>query len=555
MGSICGKDNYSKRDYVNQSGSTGPQKVQQVDEEAIELKTKKEFQRQWEMSHDEVAQDIGSVWGLVKTLGNQDITKVYDFDRSKDIGAGHYGVVRRARLKIEPSKIYAIKSIEKSKLKGDITLLRNELEMLRTADHPNIIQFYEIFQDANKFHFVMEYCEGGDVTTKLEKDGPCSEERSKVIIFETLLAISHLHSTGVIHRDVKPDNFLFKTKDPNSPIKLIDFGLSKKVHNGGKLKSILGTPYYVAPEVLEKKGYDNKCDVWSAGIMLYLLLAADFPFKGSSQAMTFEKIRRENYSLTASDQLRTLSKEGRVFLAKLLDKDPTKRYSAREALRDPWFDKLNMQLNERGKKVLSTGILQRFRSFKTESQFCKEVIRILVMIHDDTKEVNNLKDAFFYVDSLNNGVINADEIKKAFHDIGHEDISDEEIQEIITSIQLRMKNIVTYTEFVTACIDDSFYRNQKYLHEAFNRFDINQDQFISYGDISDCFTRFGVDLPREEILKMISDADLNKDSKVSFEEFVKVMKADLHLASSNSLKKSSIEGKLDLRFGSDVPRA
>ena len=237
------------------------------------LKGKAHFQKEWEDSHT-VQMNVASVWSISKSIGLTDINKYYIVDHG-NIGTGHYGVVRKARLKQEPHKVYAIKTIEKNKLNGDFNILKNEFEILRSVDHPNINQFYEIFQDNQYYHFVLEYCEGGDITTRIEKQGPMDEETTKKIIFETLQSISHLHSCGIIHRDIKPDNFLFKFKNQNSPIKLIDFGLSKRVPASGKLTSFLGTPYYVAPEVLEKKSYDYKCDSWSVGVMMYLMMSAD----------------------------------------------------------------------------------------------------------------------------------------------------------------------------------------------------------------------------------------------------------------------------------------
>jgi calcium-dependent protein kinase len=470
--------------------------------------------------------DTPAVWPIIQVLGNQDIHKAYEFE-NQEIGSGHYGVVRKAKLKSVPSKVFAVKSIPKKKLKGDIGLLRGELDMLRCTDHPNIIQFYEIFQDEECFHFVMEYCEGGDITTLIEKNGPCTEQRAKEIIFDTLLAISHLHSTGIIHRDIKPDNFLFKNTLANSPVKLIDFGLSKRTPPSGKLRTVLGTPYYVAPEILERKGYDKKVDVWSAGVMMYLILAADFPFRGETQALTFEKIKRARYNMEASEPLRTLSPEGKKFLGRLLEKDPNHRYTATEALRDPWFDELNIEFNERGRKQITKTLLDRLRSFKSESRFTKEVIRMMVMIHDEDPEVLKLRDAFFYIDALNSGILVGEEIKKVFKELG-EEITDEEVYDITESLELRVKNILTYTEFITATIDEKFIRNEKNLSEMFNRFDINGDQFITMDDMVNCFTRFGLEIPRSEIVSMINENDINKDHKISFQEFKLALSKNLH---------------------------
>jgi calcium-dependent protein kinase len=530
MGCPCGKTQANSQAQSSTGG--GPISTEQAENR---FQTKKKFQKEWERVHRDSIHDLTSIFPLATILNTQDIHKVYTFDgNQKELGSGHFGIVRRARLKIEPNKVYAIKSIDKTKLKGNMSLLRNELDLLRFSDHPNIIQFYEIFQDNKTFHFVMECCEGGDVTSYIEKNGPLTEQPTKWIIFQTLLAINHLHSCGVIHRDIKPDNFLFKAKSLESPIKLIDFGLSKKWEpQSSKLKTILGTPYYVAPEVLEKKGYDYKCDVWSTGIMMFVILAADFPFKGANQMGTFEKIKKTQYSVEDYENVSKLSPEGKEFLSKLLEKNPEKRYTAREALRDPWFDSINMRLNEVGRSKLTPEVLRRFHDFRAESRFVKETIRLLVMIHDDTKEVSDLRDAFFFIDTLNNGVIIGPEIKNAFEELGRP-ISESEIDEIMQSLELRIKGVVTYTEFITACIDSSFYQNKAYLLEAFNRFDINHDRFIHFGDITDCFTRFGIDMPKEEVIKMISDADTNMDKKISFEEFVALMGGNMHAGSRNS---------------------
>ena len=169
-----------------------------------------------------------------------------------------------------------------------------------------------------------------------------------------MLAINHLHSCGIVHRDIKPDNFLFKSKGENSQIKLIDFGLSTKLTQGMKLQTILGTPFYVAPEVIDRKGYTERCDIWSAGIMMYLCLVADFPFKADTNQELFDKIRKSDYPTNASDNMRKLSHEGKVLLKNLLEKNPYQRWSAREALRSPWFDSLNEEQNERGKKIVTS---------------------------------------------------------------------------------------------------------------------------------------------------------------------------------------------------------
>lgn len=487
----------------------------------VEFKTKQLFQKEYEERNYEQDIDLSPIWGV--SIANYDIRKVYLFDK-ETIGSGHYGVVRRARLISEPTKVYAIKTVGKKKLKGDTLLLKNELDLLRVTEHPNIIQFYEIYQDENFVHFVMECCTGGDVTSLLEAQGGLTEERAKQIIFETLLAVNYLHKLGICHRDIKPDNFLFKDKSEKSSVKVIDFGLSKRLPKGEKLKSLLGTPYYVAPELIENKGYGFKADIWSIGVMLYLLFLAEFPFKGEKQQEIFENIRSGRYNIT---KLKKFTPEAIKFLARCLTIDEKTRPTAAEALRDPWFRDIDQALMDQGKKHINKELLESLLKFRSESMFGKEVIRILVMIHDYAPEIVKLKEAFYYLDIMNDGVVEKQELFKVFKENGIE-FSNEDAENLIEALEMRTKGVITYLEFLTAAVDEDFYQNDKYLKEAFNRFDITGDGKITVDDLTEAFKRFGLSVSNDEILQYIQQFDLDKDQKIGIDDFLKMMKKDFH---------------------------
>ena len=191
--------------------------------------------------------------------------------------------------------MYAVKSINKEKLNGDLYLLKRELEILRSCDHPNIAKFYESYQDNTFFHFVIEYCSGGDLVTHIVKKKYLLEKDCKRLMFQILCAVNHLHDKKICHRDLKPDNFLFSNKDEISDIKLIDFGLSKSFGETKHLKTVVGTPFYVAPDVF-KGNYDEKCDYWSCGAMLYTMLCGTTPFQARTNKLIFSKINKCKYS-------------------------------------------------------------------------------------------------------------------------------------------------------------------------------------------------------------------------------------------------------------------
>lgn len=208
----------------------------------------------------------------------------------KVLGHGKFGTVREA-IRISDSRHYAIKSIPKRLILKDVHMLRNEIETLHCTDHPNIAKFFETYEEEHYVHIVMELCSGGDLFENIIKKGHFTENEVAEIMKKILSALNYLHSLKICHRDLKPENFLFSTDGTHIEIKVIDFGLSTKFGETSDMHSIVGTPFYVAPEVLYGT-YNKECDVWSLGVILYTLLVGYPPFRGNTNLEIFNQIKK-----------------------------------------------------------------------------------------------------------------------------------------------------------------------------------------------------------------------------------------------------------------------
>lgn len=260
-----------------------------------------------------------------------DVQKFYEL--GPILGHGSFGNVRVATLRnSKTTQQFAVKSIPKAKITKEIGLLVNELKILKMVDHPNIIKLYEVYEDDRYIHLVMEYCSGGELFERIIDQGTFSEYEAANLMAKLFHAINHLHSLRISHRDLKPENVLYTSKEPNADIKLVDFGLSSKFGDD-KMHTIVGTCYYVAPEVLKQK-YGPKCDLWSLGVMMYLLLAGKPPFVGKDKFEVFDKIRKSKYSLEG-DVWNSISEEAKDLIRKLLNKNQKRRLSAVQALEHP----------------------------------------------------------------------------------------------------------------------------------------------------------------------------------------------------------------------------
>lgn len=454
------------------------------------------------------------------SITNEDVRLYYRVGAT--IGEGQFdSIIKIGYLMTDQKKKFLIKTVKKDKQKKDMKLMRNELNMLRNLEHPNIAQFYEVYGDANSFYYILEYCEGRDLTTYIEEEA-FSEKRTREIVFQMLLILNYLHHHQVIHRDIKPDHFMYK-KEGGYTVKLIDLSLAYRLaQDETELKGSVGTPQYAAPELVADERYDSKVDIWATGVSMYLMLGRCFPFQGATNTELFEAIQKQGYTLHQKN-LKVLSDQGVQLLAKLLDKNPKNRYSAAQAINDPWFDKIRDGQNMEGRNFISQEMLTRLRLYRKESRLCKEVIRMMVMLFDTDPEVVKLRKAFFYLDMMDMGVINAKELVKAFGEIG-ERLSQEEAKELIESVAWRSKSGINYIEFVMATVGPQFFTTPEYVKEVFTRFDVNHDGFITPQEMEKTMSKLGIDLTSREIKKMMKEADENSDQLITLEELTEALK-------------------------------
>ena len=275
----------------------------------------------------------------ISASSGEDIRNIYYF--KEELGGGNYGTVRKAVLRSNPDKHFAIKSIYKLRYKKNpskLEELMREVDILSTLDHPHIIKFYETYHDKEYFHIVMDICTGRNIYQRIIENDMKNEEHIKIIIYKILSALKYLHENGIIHRDLKPQNIIFE-KDYSNEIKIVDFGLSIRTEKDYLENRIIGTPYYISPEIINSISYDEKCDIWSVGIISYYLLSGNYPFTGQNKKELYRNILEwdviydesiwEGYTLSSID-----------FISSCLNKDPEKRLSASELLNHRWFSKL-----------------------------------------------------------------------------------------------------------------------------------------------------------------------------------------------------------------------
>jgi len=400
-----------------------------------------------------------------------------NYEILSQLGKGGYGRVLAVRHK-KTGVIRACKFISKAKIKErDLNRTRLELKILKKADHPNIVKIYEIYETENSLYIIMEKCNGGELFDKIidniGKKKMFSEKEAAKILIQIMSAINYCHKNGICHRDLKPENILLLNKEDNRnyQIKLIDFGLSHLIN--GKQKSRVGTAYYVSPEVL-KGEYTEKCDIWSAGVILCILLTGEPPFNGPDDNVIYNKIR--NYCYNFSDKWKPISNEVKDLISHMLVPE-NRRYNSDEVLGHPWIQKY---MNDNDIENIETNNLNEnincIKNYSRLNDFSKNILNYIASKIDENnydKNLNRINQYFKLFDKNNDGEISFEEFQKPLVNIN---IEENEIKDLFNSLDISKNGVINYTEFIAAFLETDFSIKNELEKEAFAFFEHKNNQ-------------------------------------------------------------------------------
>ena len=435
----------------------------------------------------------------------------------KQLGKGGYGKVYEVK-NIKTGEIRACKHLSKLNIKN-LEKFRREIEILKKMDHPNIIKLYEVYESERSLYLVMEECKGGEIFDRIIRhiqEKKMYSEKDAAIIFEQVMScIAYCHNRNICHRDLKPENLLYLNAgdEKNNRIKVIDFGLSQACD---RLKTKVGTAYYVSPEILSGT-YTHLCDIWSAGVILYILLSGDPPFNGANDNEIYTKIVQMKFSFPER-KWKNISNDAKDLLCHMIVPEK-ERYTAEQVLSHPWFKNASdvplssIEFNDQN----------LFMNFVNGS-FIKKMGLMFIASRLDENEINNLKNVFSAIDKSKDGQISFEELKKGLLELKSSHLSEEELKKVLDSIDVDKNGKIDYTEFIAATIETANYYRQERLLEAFENFDKDGSGQISKSELLE--TLKAEKCQENEVEKFIKAVDKDGNGKISIEEFMSLMKED-----------------------------
>ena len=452
-----------------------------------------------------------------------------DYKKLNFLGEGSFAAVYKVQNKFTDA-ICAMKVINKaySCTVEDEKEILNEINILKTMDHPNILKIFEFYSNNQSFSIVTELCPGGELFQQIIDKGPFNEKYSAYVMYQILSAVNYCHKIHIIHRDIKPENILIVDKDKEGlpTIKLCDFGTSKIFEKGAVQRKLVGSSYYIAPEVLKKR-YNEKCDVWSCGVIMYILLSARPPFGGDDDNDIMERVAIGRYDLE-SPPFNNLSRSAIDLIRKLLTMDPNERITAEEALNHQWFKDFKSQdlYNRITDRDTLKSLIYNLKSYKRTSIIQETALAYLVHNFPQIKDVVNSCKLFNQIDKSGDGKITKDELYKGLSERYKSDTLEKDVDEIYNNLDMDKNGYIGYEEFVRAAVSKEYFVKDNILRFAFRYFDKDNSGEITFNEIEELFTQSIEDKNKvhETLSNIIKEVDINNDGNINFEEFSKVMK-------------------------------
>ncbi|KAJ6827625.1 calcium dependent protein kinase 1 [Iris pallida] len=407
------------------------------------------------------------------------------FEIVKEVGRGHFGHTCSAKAKKGEIKgqLLAVKIISKAKMTTAISIedVRREVKILKAlSGHSNLVKFYDACEDALNVYIIMELCEGGELLDRiLSRGGRYKEDDAKVIIVQILRVVAFCHLQGVVHRDLKPENFLFTTKDENAPMKLIDFGLSDFIRPDERLNDIVGSAYYVAPEVLHRS-YSTEADIWSIGVITYILLCGSRPFWARTESGIFRAVLRADPNFVDSPWP-DVSPEAKDFVQRLLNKDYRKRMTAAQALTHPWLR------DEQQQVPLDILIYKLVKSYLRATPFKRAALKALskALIED---ELLYIRSQFNLLEPNKDGRISFENFRMALLRNATDAMKEAKVPDILNALEPLSYRRMDFEEFCAAAVSpyqlEALERWEQIASTAFEHFERDGNRVTTIEELS-----------------------------------------------------------------------
>jgi calcium-dependent protein kinase len=464
------------------------------------------------------------------------IEEVYDGVQTGPVlGSGISGVVRLVTHKATGVK-YAVKCLDLGLVDTEEGLmqLREEIYIMCQLDHPNIVRLEEVYESHSEIYLVQELCLGGELFDRLDEqpDYHYTEAECARLIKQMLCAVRYLHSKGIIHRDLKLENFLFSSSAPDSELKMIDFGLSKHFQYGEIQQQAVGTPYTVAPEVIRGR-YDERCDIWAIGVIAFLLLSGDPPFGGCGGPEPLMQVRANilngAFEFEPAEIWDLVSDSARDFINALLVTNPKLRPTAMDAQKLSWLTEWANRTKTDNDHILNPNVVRALVNFKEFSDMRKllcEVLSFTLL----PEQIKDLRKEFETLDTEGSGEISLLSLKQVLvtnagsGSLGA--LTEEEVEDIFNAMRVKKtETTIRWHEFIAAGLSQCEVDDRN-LRLAFDRLDNDHKGYVTLDDIMDLMGSDAVQ-GEEALRKMWRDSmkDCNcSAARITYEDFVLIMK-------------------------------
>ena len=467
--------------------------------------------------------------------------KFYKLD-DHQLGQGAWGQVRKCIHKAT-GEIRVVKMISKADLQESAIIARSaihEAEILKKLDHPNLPRIYEFFENDCMYYIVIEYCNGGDLFDRIIELKTFTESQAAEIINQILLSVNYLHSKGFVHRDIKPENILMSDKETLA-LKLIDFDTAA-VYRNATLQKMYGTPLYMAPEILKGK-YNEKCDLWSCGVILHILLTGGPPYDGTDDEI-FKLLKnvKINFKEKSFD---FISPEAIDLLKKLLQPDPRKRISAVEACNHPWLSKYKQPISDQ--EILD--VLNNIKNFRKTSKIKEAIHTFIISKVADQSIYQTEKAVFHLLDSNRDGTISEGEFVDLMTSKGlpNRDAV-KHANKIMLNADSDKSGFVDYTEFLRASVTSNKVLTKENIIRAFKVFDYDQSGAIEVEELKEWLTD-GITVTEALVRNIIAQVDKNGDGKIDLTEFEGLLLENISRRSMSVEYQTTSPDKYENSFG------